>query len=205
MASDIPTFIASPIPQLLISNSIPSDDERDATHEFIGRLQNTITAIDGEMVYLRSLLEGKERERWAVHEVIHRHKAVLCPVRTLAPELLSEIFVHTIPSDTLDLYPVPEDFNPWKILLLVSQISRKWRDAALGTPRLWCTLRILFNSGSVVPAIYRIHTSLSYLYGPQGPVHAILKFVWIITTQVYNSAHHPLSTAFSITFIPTQT
>ena len=146
MALDIPTFITSPIPQLLASNSVPSDDERDATHEFIGRLQNTITAIDGEVVYLRSLLVGKERvERCAVHEVIYQHKAVLGPVRTLAPELLAEIFLHTLPSDTLDLYPVPEHFNPWKIPLLVSQISRKWRNVALGTPRLWCTLRIFFK------------------------------------------------------------
>ena len=143
MASDIPIFVTSPIPQLLASNPIPSDDERYATHEFIGRLQNTMTAIDGEM--LRSLLMGKERKRWAVHEVIHRHKAVLGPVRTLAPELLAEIFLHTLPSDTLDLYPVPDGFNPWKIPLLVSHISRKWRNVALGTPRLWSTLRIFFK------------------------------------------------------------
>jgi hypothetical protein len=97
MASDIPAFITSPIPQLLASNSIPSHDERDATHEFKGRLQTPITAIDKEMVYLVSLLEAKERERWAVHELIHRHKAVIGLVRTLAPELLAEIFPHTTP------------------------------------------------------------------------------------------------------------
>jgi len=128
MASDVPTFIqAFPSPQVsLAPNSIPSDDERNAT-------QMTITTIDGEIVNLRPLLEPKERQR-AIHEVIQRHKSVICLIKTLVPELLAEI--SCIHCQATALMFIPKDFHSWKIPLMVSHISRKWRDIAICTSRL---------------------------------------------------------------------
>ncbi|KZP02502.1 hypothetical protein FIBSPDRAFT_770639, partial [Athelia psychrophila] len=56
-------------------------------------------------------------------------------IDTLPNELLSDIFTmgvaeHTAPSD-LDQLPFP---------LLVSSISRRWREAAISSPPLWSQL-----------------------------------------------------------------
>ncbi|KAJ7149674.1 hypothetical protein C8R46DRAFT_1009101 [Mycena filopes] len=58
--------------------------------------------------------------------------AYIYPVLTLPNEIVSEIFLHTVPSDLGDRVPDPTH-GP----LLVAQICRKWRDIALSTPRLW--------------------------------------------------------------------
>ncbi|KAG2369800.1 hypothetical protein BDR07DRAFT_541679 [Suillus spraguei] len=54
----------------------------------------------------------------------------------LPTEILSEIFVHCLPQD--------DDFSPRTRLapLLFTMICRRWRQVAIGFPRLWCRLRL---------------------------------------------------------------
>ncbi|KAJ7196093.1 hypothetical protein GGX14DRAFT_673845, partial [Mycena pura] len=52
---------------------------------------------------------------------------VMSPIRTLPPELLSDIFLHVI----------SVEFGEFQKALRLSHVSGYWRQLALWTPRLW--------------------------------------------------------------------
>ncbi|KIK63429.1 hypothetical protein GYMLUDRAFT_95525 [Collybiopsis luxurians FD-317 M1] len=74
-----------------------------------------------------------------------RYKSLLCGVRKLPAEILSEIFVLcTNPRPTIDerddrcvLYPKPSDY-PCRL----SQVCRRWRDIAKSMPSLWSCISL---------------------------------------------------------------
>ncbi|PPQ68869.1 hypothetical protein CVT24_007678 [Panaeolus cyanescens] len=87
---------------------------------------------------------------------LHRQKdyleEVICmlthpPISRLPEDVLGEIFIHCVPTHR----------NPIPVItecpLLLTLVCRKWRAAALSTPRLWTKLHIAFQS-SVTPECY---------------------------------------------------
>ncbi|KAK7025846.1 F-box domain-containing protein [Favolaschia claudopus] len=86
------------------------------------------------------LSHANEAAQWRLH-------AYRFPVLTLPSEIVSEIFTHTLPP-----YPeCPSQTGPFSPTSL-SHICSKWREIALGTPRLWTAIAVssptLFNSAS---------------------------------------------------------
>ncbi|KAF7294264.1 F-box domain-containing protein [Mycena chlorophos] len=78
------------------------------------------------------------------------------PVDTLPAELLAEIFLHVLPTKmTIDDLHLGLRWGP--VPLILSQICRRWREVALGVPRLWVdvALCIVDNCGQ------RNHNALS--------------------------------------------
>ncbi|KAJ7659252.1 hypothetical protein DFH06DRAFT_1327079 [Mycena polygramma] len=76
-----------------------------------------------------------------------------CPVSTLPSELVSEIFIHFLPT-----YP---SYPPLKGLLsptILTQICGMWRQIALSTPDLW---RAISYSGKNTPELAQVHLWLS--------------------------------------------
>jgi hypothetical protein len=72
------------------------------------------------------------------------------PVLTLPNEIVSEIFMHFLPA-----YPF---FPPLTGLLsptLLTHICRTWREIALSTPALWCTIGIPYDDG--IPLKQKAH------------------------------------------------
>ncbi|KAJ7039809.1 hypothetical protein C8F04DRAFT_279802 [Mycena alexandri] len=67
---------------------------------------------------------------------------IVYPVLTLPPELVSQIFVHCLPSHGRVRPKV--DTPP----LSLSQICRDWREIALSSCELWSSLDLLFTAGS---------------------------------------------------------
>lgn len=69
------------------------------------------------------------------------HKEPGPAVSRLPAELLSEIFMHTLP-------PFDEFLSPSKLRspMLLTRICRRWREVAVGTPGLWCRLFRGFKS-----------------------------------------------------------
>ncbi|KAG2738844.1 hypothetical protein P692DRAFT_20757495, partial [Suillus brevipes Sb2] len=53
------------------------------------------------------------------------------PVHRLPTEILSEIFLLCFPQDQPGLAP-----------LLLSTVCRRWREVAVGFPKLWCMLQL---------------------------------------------------------------
>ncbi|KAJ7629667.1 hypothetical protein DFH06DRAFT_1225076 [Mycena polygramma] len=62
------------------------------------------------------------------------------PVLTLPPELVSEIFIHFLPPYP-GIPPLAGNLSP----TLLTQICRRWRQIALGTPALWTAMGTINN------------------------------------------------------------
>lgn len=70
----------------------------------------------------------------------NEHKALLSPVRSLAPELVAEIFLHCLPEDPRPLIS--------QAPLLLCRVCSRWRSIALSTPRLWCSIRVIVDGNA---------------------------------------------------------
>jgi hypothetical protein len=66
---------------------------------------------------------------------VNLHKGIGPAISRLPAELLSEIFMHTLP-------PFDEFLSPSKLRppMLLTRICRRWREVVVGTPNLWCRL-----------------------------------------------------------------
>ncbi|KAJ6559856.1 hypothetical protein B0H19DRAFT_1375827 [Mycena capillaripes] len=85
----------------------------------------------------------------------HRIDSYRYPVLTLPNELVSEIFIHFLPN-----YPCcPASIGMFSPTYL-TQICRKWREIALGTPALWRAISLSGNS-SLADRLGHISTILS--------------------------------------------
>ncbi|KAF6745000.1 hypothetical protein DFP72DRAFT_1077900 [Ephemerocybe angulata] len=105
---------------LLDSNIAPSPSEAVLIEEALTRL---IEEVNTRRTRLR-----------AVEHEIHRHQAVLSPVRRLPPELVGEVF--------LLLTPTAPNHEERDKLLELTTVCNLWRKAALLTHRLWNGLSI---------------------------------------------------------------
>ncbi|TFK45140.1 hypothetical protein BDQ12DRAFT_594278, partial [Crucibulum laeve] len=131
---------ASPVPHLIGTNASPSVEEIDVLESFIVILQQDILTMDEEMARMNERMDTMQQKRWALHDVVEKHKALLdfVPARELYPEILSEIFLHCQKGSVLDIVPeVPNSFHPKEGPLVLTQICRGWRSVALTTPQLW--------------------------------------------------------------------
>ncbi|KAJ7484961.1 hypothetical protein B0H11DRAFT_2019396 [Mycena galericulata] len=89
-----------------------------------------IDALSSEIAALYATIHRITAER----ETLQAHlDAYIYPVLTLPNELVSEIFIHSLPpSDSEE-----SDSSALSSPLLLGRICRKWRDISLSTPRLW--------------------------------------------------------------------
>ncbi|KAK7052292.1 F-box domain-containing protein [Favolaschia claudopus] len=69
--------------------------------------------------------------------------AIIYPVLSLPPEIISEIFLRCLPSASY------AESSPEDAPLLLTQICRQWRQVALQTPGLWTSLRFVDGQKSV--------------------------------------------------------
>ncbi|KAJ7629781.1 hypothetical protein DFH06DRAFT_1480326 [Mycena polygramma] len=94
-----------------------------------------IEDLQARILHLESCILGLRLEQSQVQERVDSYKYY--PVLTLPNELVSDIFLHTLPP-----YPQrPQLIGPFSPTVL-TQICRSWRDVALGTPRLWSVINL---------------------------------------------------------------
>lgn len=104
------------------------------------------------------------------------HRGLVSCIRRLPTEILGEIFVRCLPSET----HVEPDTHTAPLLLL--GVCRGWRKVALGTPRLWCSLSVRPSHRVLQQGLFFYHHWLSRARGcplslavdtrrpPQNPV-----------------------------------
>ncbi|KAF8872441.1 hypothetical protein CPB84DRAFT_1691417, partial [Gymnopilus junonius] len=130
------TISEFPLPHLIFSNLLPSLNEKQVTQTVIGTLNSQLHSLDAEIADLANLLDEKKRKRVVFHDALRKHQAILHPVRTLPPEILSRIFLHCLPENLFFENILHRPTRSEAPLLLV-QICRSWRTVALQTPPLW--------------------------------------------------------------------
>ncbi|PPR02675.1 hypothetical protein CVT26_009791 [Gymnopilus dilepis] len=121
----------------------PNKTEVDATRAHIHALKEQRNALEQTIQQHYSSLLNAVAELSAVNEAIAHSEAVFQPLRHLAPEILSEIFLHCEFSGAQDEDPCTlGSSHPLYGPLLVTQVCRRWRAIASATHGLWTTLRL---------------------------------------------------------------
>ncbi|KAJ7196800.1 hypothetical protein GGX14DRAFT_574617 [Mycena pura] len=122
---------SSPCPELLITNSIPSDVQINQVHNFIRSAEAKISALDDVIAGVRHALDRLELQRAKLGDIVKSHRSMASTVRRLPSEILSKIFSHYY-LEASDTHASPE-----RLLHLVSVCDR-WRTIVLASPLLWC-------------------------------------------------------------------
>ncbi|THU90903.1 hypothetical protein K435DRAFT_569468, partial [Dendrothele bispora CBS 962.96] len=117
-------------------NYSPLESEVEELKKIIHGPSQELARIEDEISRLESILIDLKSKRDTITAYIENHRALLSPFRRLSPEILSEIFVRCLPSNHLPTRSTTE------APLVLLCICKKWRQVALSTPRLWCSLHI---------------------------------------------------------------
>jgi hypothetical protein len=135
MDSSCHTTPASPLfaPHCHSSNKAPLT--RFEIHAIISKADAHLSNLDAEITSLEAKLNEFKDERRRVQRHRDIHYAALSPMRRLPLEVISHIFILCL----------PEGWHRWlhrphRAPLLLMQVDRHWRIAALRTPRLWTSL-----------------------------------------------------------------
>ncbi|KAJ7827568.1 hypothetical protein B0H13DRAFT_2439230 [Mycena leptocephala] len=106
-----------------------------------------VADLEAQISHLERSLFALQEEKILAQERLDSYKY---PVLTLPNEIVSEIFIHFLPT-----YPL---FPPLTGLLsptLLTRICRRWREIALGTPALWCAISTSCRDG--IPSKQKAH------------------------------------------------
>ncbi|KAG1747983.1 uncharacterized protein EDB91DRAFT_52837 [Suillus paluster] len=95
------------------------------------------TVMDGIKNLHQQLVEKKDR----ITRSMNVHKGFISSLWRLPTEIVSQIFDHCLPDDSCLLSPTMSHAP-----VLLTKICRRWREFAVGTPRLWCRLYVYDTS-----------------------------------------------------------
>ncbi|KAL0564780.1 hypothetical protein V5O48_017259 [Marasmius crinis-equi] len=129
----MPTYScsSSPFSHVLDTNYAPSEEE-------YANIRSLLYEPEQRAVNLAQEIQKLQAELDEVQHFIDRHRSLLSPVRRVPADLLGEIFVEALPSNTFDLAARTVKDAP----LLLTTICHSWREVALKTPRLWNRIHI---------------------------------------------------------------
>ena len=134
--SDTDTIGSSTVHELLNSNMSPSTDTQvAAARQALRSLENEIASLDEKISQMRDAMERMQERRSALHDHAAAHKGLVSSLRRFPAEILSEIFLHSLPA-----FPraMSEDQAP----LLLDRVCRRWKDVSRSTPALWSYIAV---------------------------------------------------------------
>ncbi|KAJ7191792.1 hypothetical protein GGX14DRAFT_318829, partial [Mycena pura] len=117
---------ASPCPEHLVTNSVPSDFQTGEIHTLILGVEAEISDLDAEIVNVQRALDRLKLRRAELADFVKSHRGVVSTIRRLPSELLVEIF-----SYSLDSVHSPEALSH------VVGVCNRWRTIVLASPLLW--------------------------------------------------------------------
>lgn len=134
--------LVSPLDHLLSDTKryVPSPEEEVQVRAIIQDAEQRTAEIDAASARIALLLEELSLERIRIQAYADQHRVMVAPVWNLPPEILSCIFVLSLPRRL----GYPEDItrSSIKSTLLLAGVNQHWRYVALTTPQLWTTLYI---------------------------------------------------------------
>jgi len=141
-----------------------STNFKQDVRRLIQQSESNLKTIDAEIARLHSLIDAQYRLRELERHNLASLRAKIAPIRKLPVELLAEIFVLSLQTDS----------SPF----CVSHVSQHWRRVAHSIPRLWHQLSL--KPPQALPDGYLDLTKawidrssplpLSTTYPPQGPI-----------------------------------
>ncbi|CAK5270551.1 unnamed protein product [Mycena citricolor] len=125
----------SPFSDLLGTNYVPQDDERERINRFLVSPIDELRRLNHEIREVEERLHALCTQRDELETEIGKHKALVSLVRRLPDELLGEIFCFCIAA-----YPALVD--PRTPPICLGHVSREWRRVSHSTPELWSSLHV---------------------------------------------------------------
>ncbi|KAJ7613628.1 hypothetical protein DFH06DRAFT_144340 [Mycena polygramma] len=126
--------------KLLNSNEPPLEVEHPFFASLVSNLRSRLSHHDDKLARLRTQYMQLQQERVSLSADLRKNKAVLSSLRRMPPEILSEIFVWTLPSELMVTNRAAVDLqdSPW----MLTHICGHWRRVAIASPSLWSFLVI---------------------------------------------------------------
>ncbi|KJA16549.1 hypothetical protein HYPSUDRAFT_288912 [Hypholoma sublateritium FD-334 SS-4] len=121
---------------LMQNNDAPSPEERRFLLDALSAPEMALKAMRMEISQLTARLQALVDEERQLTEKVGPYRAVLSPFRALPDDILREIFLACIPTDTNPLV------DPRHAPILLTHISRHTRHIALTTARLWVAIHV---------------------------------------------------------------
>ncbi|KAJ6465183.1 hypothetical protein C8R47DRAFT_50137 [Mycena vitilis] len=133
-------------------NEPPEDSEKTFIQSVISTADARVAHLDEEIAKLRIQLKHLEGDRASVIRYRERNSAILSPLRRMPPEILSEMFLWTLPpiDDVLCEPKLDTAASPW----VLSHVSGCWRAIALCTPSLWSRIAVDFSKSEDASSAY---------------------------------------------------
>jgi hypothetical protein len=113
-----------------------------------------ILDLDFVMDELKSLRVHLEEKQGKIMQSVNLHKGLQSTLWRLPDEVLSEIFVQSLPEPG-DLW-----FSLKLAPLLLTRVCRRWREVALDMPKLWCEILVRVDGSNCQQAVLRYDTWL---------------------------------------------
>jgi hypothetical protein len=133
-ADEINAPFPSPVQKLMGTNDIPSAAESSSIRNVLSQAASDISRLDMEIERQKAVLDRLVHKRAAVQKLADEHRILVSPLRRFPTELLSEIFLLSLPDSST--------FRATEPPCLLGQICSLWRHIALSTPMLWSSLSI---------------------------------------------------------------
>ncbi|KAJ7067412.1 hypothetical protein C8F01DRAFT_1051907 [Mycena amicta] len=131
----LPDVPSSPCPELLSSNSQPTDSaEAVVILQSIRKTEDEITSLDNGIVQLENALRQFHARRKELQAFVHSHRGVLSSRRRVPEDVWCEIFEQVVDSS--------DKHGHFGLLCALSSICRLWRNIVLATPLLWRRIHI---------------------------------------------------------------
>ncbi|KAG1837743.1 hypothetical protein C8R48DRAFT_577243, partial [Suillus tomentosus] len=115
--------------------------ERQSVVNIIAQRQQQLDTIQHELSGLETVMDSVENLHQAVLEKkekitqsMNLHKGLLSAHWRFPTEILSQIFNHCLPDY---IYLLSPSSLPVQAPILLTRVCRRWREVAVGTPRLW--------------------------------------------------------------------
>ncbi|KAJ7658161.1 hypothetical protein DFH06DRAFT_990418, partial [Mycena polygramma] len=114
---------------LLTHNDPPAESETPKILDFLASAKKRRDGLDSKIAVVAAILATVVKERDLLAQDIRSHEAVISPLRQLPTEILCRMFV--MARKPLANFELPK--APWYL----GQISKRWREIAIGMPLLW--------------------------------------------------------------------
>lgn len=177
------SIVTTPLPNLINAN--PTRSEQRVIRETLLSLNTGLSQLDSEIDRVESNLNELRRRREVLTDTCQRYKEFLSPIQHLPSEILSEIFVRSLPHDWQH-----NIYNFRRAVMLVASINQYWRNVALSTPSLWSSISLYLEVETTEAEIDSIRTWL----GRSGTFPLSFRLEWYIDHSI---PAHPIIDIFT--------
>jgi hypothetical protein len=124
------------------SHYVPSDVEINRIQEMIPPDEQELARLDEEIAKAKAIVGQLQDKRKGVEMNLSIRKASISPIRRLPPEILSQIYLLTLPETRY----VKPDIH--KSPLILRRICKAWQSIADLTPNLWFSINLQFKTSA---------------------------------------------------------